>query len=102
MLKMNAPKHTPGPWHVVHNGHYYLINVPWKDGVDVDQYCPSICSVFKEGNDGIKAVDNIHLIAAAPELYDVLVQLYSMVVNEIPVGMSKYVWETLEKARGER
>jgi hypothetical protein len=66
-------KHTPGPWHIVDNGHWFDVVVPWKDNPDVvADYCPKICEVHYRSNDDIVGASNVNLIAAAPDLLEAL------------------------------
>jgi hypothetical protein len=56
-------KHTPGPWTAHHNGHYY----------DVGPACPeSFLEVYPTVCIGVldDQVNNLRLIAAAPELLE--------------------------------
>ena len=66
-------KHTPGPWHYVH-------------GVAFKHYVHSECGDLRIGlqemhpEDGrdVPAKANAHLIAAAPEMFDVLLKIREM------------------------
>lgn len=68
-------KHTATPWHLVDNDMYFEIVVPWKSSPEnIDRYCPNICSVSYEDNDGIVGKPNAEFIVRACNAHDELVK----------------------------
>ena len=101
---MSEEKFTPGEWRAV-------VNEPLEDDFicDVyDQHNNCICECFSRGCWGdLKGITeaqkeaNMHLIAAAPEMYRVLKRLIELTDYAELVGLlhdAKYI---LKKARGE-
>lgn len=64
--------HTPGPWKVMNNGHYFEVRASGTPGSkDIDECSPSVASVFRDiyyphTVDAQEA--NAQLIAAVPDL----------------------------------
>lgn len=74
---MNDNKHTPGPWRISKSlsGEEAAI----IDSKSSDQFSGSICQLFKQlrskDPEGEKLA-NAKLIAAAPEMYEIVKELY--------------------------
>jgi len=92
-------KFTPGPWHVKDNGLIFILP-PDESGNFVVAGCGQTYSVSDWEKE--RSLANAALIAAAPEMYDLLERIYGVdprsticleLINEIP--------ELLKKARGE-
>lgn len=87
---MNKPKFTKGEWRVTHfaNGQMRI----FRDGRDYKE--PDIAATYGDND-----VENAHLIAAAPEMYKILVQL--QIEGGLGVARHKQIDRLLAKARGE-
>lgn len=86
---MSEPKFTPGPWQI--NGSHIYTEDP-KRAV--------IAQVFNPGKsaDAYPLIENAHLIAAAPELYEAL----EYCIKQIPeFGDVPGIKAALAKVRGE-
>ena len=97
---MSDEKFTLGEWRAKGN------SVRWKER---DPLCPDnlfnglICKCVAPDNvpESKKEVTaNVHLIAAAPEMYRMLVQLHGA-LQSVPV-LQKEIEKVLRKARGEK
>ena len=93
---MSETKFTPGPWHWMDHGSF--INVESKD-------CSSIASLFSYATPEIEE-PNAHLIAAAPDMYMVLEEVFDEVENYMERTGRSVTWgekakAALAKARGE-
>ena len=66
-------KHTPGPWKVTDDGCIYF-----KDGFigEAYQFNPGL---YGEKQEDAPMMANAKLIAAAPEMYDLLKSIYPMI-----------------------
>lgn len=63
---MSTPKHTPGPWMVKPSHHS-----EWYNWVDTEKG-DSVCATTAAGIPRLEAIENAHLIAAAPDLLSAL------------------------------
>jgi len=85
---MSKAKFTKGPWVARTYGGYIKHAVIYLDGGGFDiSNCPD-------------CIDNAHLIAAAPEMYDMLATIEND-DNKIPAWLWDKIQATLAKARGE-
>jgi len=76
--------HTATPWHLVDNGQFFDVVVPWSCSPEsIDEYCPKICSIPYQGNDGIKGAPNAEFIVRACNAHDDLVKALSALVERI-------------------
>jgi hypothetical protein len=74
--------HTATPWNLVDNGLYFEIVVPWSGAPEViDQYCPKICTVSYQDNDGIKGTPNAEFIVRACNAHDDLVKALKLMLD---------------------
>lgn len=72
-------KHTPGPWHVVEGK-------LTKSALEVHANSRAICELWRRGNAKTELA-NARLMAAAPDLLRVLVQLEQACADEGVQGM---------------
>ena len=97
-------KHTPGPWKACWNGTYHDIRVSDKEGgEDIGTYSPSIAHViqnsFYRHTSGLEKQEaNTHLIAAAPEMYEALKEIY--INGACRPSYIKWITDALDKAEG--
>lgn len=102
---MTAPSWTPGPW----KANLYL-----GGAYAIDRVAPNgdrIVSKLAVVDGTMETQANAHLIAAAPDLYEALAWLHSLVRGECPSLLNEdsdgdvlcdmAVEDALEKARGE-
>ena len=99
---MSETKFTPGPW-VVKNDDWG-IHVQCKDSVSGLSFAVTpICEVEQEEDTG--GIDDAHLIAAAPDMYEALEALLSLRHNQCGCGSADCLCDralaALKKARGE-
>jgi hypothetical protein len=90
--KMSEPKFTKGPWHI----HPHIVNGIIQRNFIEDSEYRIICEYWL----GAK---NAALIAAAPEMYDLLLDImtdYQCMPN--PAVMADKIEAVLKKARGEQ
>lgn len=81
--------HTATPWHLVDNEMYFEIVVPWRHSSGtVDQYCPKICTVSYEDNDGIVGKPNAELIVQAVNSHDALVASLTQAIEAAGFALS--------------
>jgi len=89
--------HTPGPWEIKRHfdpgfkfisaqKHTALAQVVWRmEDEDRSPDCEA----------------NAHLIAAAPELLKALEKVFTVMNDDMPVGLRKVCYEAIAKAKGE-
>ena len=102
---MDAPKFTPGPWHV-HPFRAQVDTFVWTDAETLDPVpvCALLWLTDRRSEGETEA--NAHLIAAAPELYAALEKLYNRLLDKLE-WPEEYESElasarsALAKARGE-
>ena len=98
---MSEPKFTKGPWQT--------INMSWEYSVIIDEDAARIAQVFirdevdEETQDKFEEIKdaNANLIAAAPDLYEVLADMDDAFNDHLPesrLGML-LTWVAFEKAR---
>ena len=96
---MSEAKFTKGPWKVVDNGHFLQISFPWENNPNViDRYCRSVADIHN--ND----TANANLIAAAPDMYDALEEVWRILDSTMPLSRDNRadrIKRILRKARGE-
>lgn len=88
---MSEAKFTPAPWVIIKQDDY--------EAIDNDELNLNVCTFTSRADD---ASHDQALIAAAPEMYELL---ESIVVNEMMTGddaFSEQINELLAKARGEK
>ena len=85
---------TPGPWTAVNNGHYWQINS--KQIGQVGDACASNTDCNGDKKTPHIAKANASLMAAAPEMYDKLKELF-----ETHHALDYKLEYILKKARGE-
>ena len=92
-------KHTPGPWKA-------------KKWVGTDPYDDPDRPFVEVGNvhwspknwkpaAAIKQTANARLIAAAPNLLSALEEVFTVMNDDMPVGLRKVCYEAIAKAKGE-
>ena len=97
---MSGENWTPGPWHVE-------LGSEEDEGIVYVCHPKTMCdeTVICAFADDTDKVANARLIAAAPELYDVLSELEesSAYWSEyfVPIGITERIKAALKKARGE-
>lgn len=93
-------KHTPGPWIVCEvEGDDSILNIEQDRHALVDEE-PSIIGTVDMAGDGIDPKigrANAHLIAAAPDLLEVLERVIAEATN--PRGDGGVRWGTVDRAR---
>lgn len=85
---MSEVKFTKGPWKVQDDG-YGLIGVALRNGFGV-----------LIGHKNKETIANAHLIAAAPEMYEMLIQL--QVEGGLGIARHRQIDRLLKKSRGEQ
>ena len=86
---MSKTKFTKGPW-IIKNNFQVGCEVDFGDGF----FTLADCQIFNDGR------ANAHLIAAAPEMYEALEELYR--TFEMGEALESKVERLLAKARGEQ
>lgn len=99
---MNEPKFTKGPWYAYSHDFKDCLDEYYTEwGVSSSKTKRSICTMLGvDSEDEINA--NASLIAAAPEMYDLLLDIvtdYQCMPN--PAVMANKIETVLKKARGE-
>jgi len=88
-------KHTPGPWVV-----YELV-----DGYDIrapESECYVVTASDPESVWGaVGREEDACLIAAAPNLLSALEEVFTVMNDDMPVGLRKVCYEAIAKAKGE-
>ena len=99
---MSDPKFTPGPWKIKPYKHYmnrksYVVRNTHT--ITTESGLREICKVLT----GLKADGNLHLIAAAPEMYEMLEEILAreLIAPEKTQTLND-IKELLKKARGEK
>jgi len=97
---MSKLKATPGPWRISLSDnatpHICCNNGSWDDFVDEDTL---VCTMPAEIMKAYNSLANAHLIAAAPDLYEALYNLY--IRCEAGAKQLEAAEAALAKARGE-
>jgi len=90
-------KHTPGPWEIEEHYHF---GYRWISGPEHSQLAQVVwCMEDEDRSPECEA--NAHLIAAAPELLEALEKVFTVMNDDMPVGLRKVCYEAIAKARGE-
>jgi len=92
-------RHTPGPWKAIDDGEDYIVIT------DVGQNF-GICRLEEISNESRKAMtSNARLIAAAPEMLELVHHLISFTVNAVSPDdffeIREKCYRVLDKVRGE-
>ena len=85
---MSEAKFTKAPWKIQDDG-YGLIGVLFRKGYGV-----------LVGHKDNESISNAHLIAAAPEMYEMLIQL--QIEGGLGIARHRQIDRLLSKARGEQ
>ena len=98
---MSSGQHTPGPWYPVWNGHF------WAVQVQQDAYSITVASAFpvEETPVGGSAGANVHVLAAAPEMFKELVEIHeALLLNSLRAADRKQyadrIGALIEKVKG--
>ena len=93
---MSEAKFTKGPWSAISNGSYYDIGV--INDCSLIPISPRVCIGATHEDEA-----NAHLIAAAPEMYELLREIRDMDSWDLKlfVENSDAIGELLAKSRGE-
>lgn len=96
---MKEFKGTPGPWYVHDNGVFYDIQT--HSGINIGDICASQHTFDDSVHNGLVATANANLIAAAPDLLELVVS-----ANLGTTGSHTAIWqekaqEAVAKALGE-
>jgi len=87
--------HTAGPWFAIRNDHY------WEVNIEDCRYAPSVANTcdteVREGSDIAEA--NARLIAAAPEMFDMLNSIEND-GNQVPPWLWAKIQTVIKKAGG--
>lgn len=102
-------KFTKGPWKAFQNEvGSWEVNCRTSEGGDIGRYSPTICSIwdvtYTELNNKLQK-PNAHLIAAAPEMYEMLEEISHVLGHNLSTNHKIYIKsisELLAKARGEQ
>lgn len=97
-----STNHTPTPWHLTDNGSFFEIVVPWNDRPDyVSHYCPTVCQVMYEGNDGVNGKADAAFIVKAVNAHELLVNALAALLQDIEDHRGGYYneFDSEEQAR---
>ena len=72
-------KHTPGPWYISETGPKWSINV--GNGGDSNKHIAMVSCYQEFTNDHTENLANARLIAAAPELYELLEEIVNETID---------------------
>jgi hypothetical protein len=90
-------KHTPGPWQIKRHFDpgYKFISAQKHTALAQVVWC------MEDEDRSPECEANAHLIAAAPELLEALEKVFTVMNDDMPVGLRKVWYEAIAKARGE-
>jgi hypothetical protein len=90
-------KHTPGPWQIKRHFDpgYKFISAQKHTALAQVVWC------MEDEDRSPECEANAHLIAAAPELLEALEKVFTVMNDDMPVGLRKVCYEAIAKARGE-
>jgi len=99
--QMTETKFTPGPWIVVPSVWPTPPSIETEEGASLVGWL-SDGTGFRGASLATDAIWNAHLIAAAPEMYELLERACALLHGgpELP-ELESEIWELLKKARGE-
>ena len=89
--------HTPGPWEIESSFDpgYKSISAQKHTALAQVVWC------MEDEDRSPECEANAHLIAAAPELLEALEKVFTVMNDDMPVGLRKVCYEAIAKARGE-
>ena len=91
-------KHTSGTWSISDTGPKWSINCG-SGGAAIKHIAMVSCHALYEG-DREENLANAYLIASSPDLLEALEKTFSIMKDDMPVGLRKVCWDAIEKARG--
>lgn len=96
-FRNSGAKHTPAPWGIEPDNPHKL--VIWRDNYGV---LAEVFTTISDGSDEEHAMGeaNAHLIAAAPEMYDLLASIEND-AGQVPEWLWNRIQAVLKRARGE-
>ena len=92
---MSEVKFTPGAWYLEDHGYTFIVSKPGDGYITRD-----VCRMDASTMAAFEQKANAHLIAAAPELYELLQEIYEWTTHKSTPWAVK-TKTALAKARGE-
>ena len=96
-------KHTKGPWHVVlsDNATPFIQNECGDDWTDINDRSSRICHMPAEIMEDFNSMNNARLIAAAPELLDIVLDYVRWIeIGRRDADLYERAKAAIAKARG--
>jgi len=89
--------HTPGPWEIKRHFDpgYKFISAPKHSHLAQVVWC------MEDEGRSPECEANAYLIAAAPQILKALEKVFTVMNDDMPVGLRKVCYEALAKAKGE-
>ena len=89
--------HTPGPWEIKRHFDPGYKNISAQKHTALAQ----VVWCMEDEDRSPECEANAHLIAAAPDLLEALEKVFTVMNDDMPVGLRKVCYEAIAKAKGE-